>query len=147
MQLPGGVLCDGRLLRDYRFAPMTGRLERSIAESGYVVDALPQQVTRILAGSLERVAGRRVDETLVRALSVGDRQFLMQRLEALIDPAPRWVTARCRGCGELIQFQIQPGGLPFKTAGAGYPQAELELRIGRVQLRVPSGADGAQPAQ
>jgi hypothetical protein len=41
----------------------------------------------------------------------------------------------------LLQFQITQGSLPVKPAGAGYPQSRLQLSIGQVQLRVPSGAD------
>jgi hypothetical protein len=141
MELPGGVLQDGRLLRDYRFRPMTGGLERVITDSGLLVSGLPQQVTYILAACLAELAGRAVDETRVRELCSGDRQFLMLQLEARIDPAPRWVTARCGGCGELIQFQITPGSLPVKPAGAGYPETSLELNLGQVRLRIPSGAD------
>jgi hypothetical protein len=141
MELPGGVLHDGRLLRDYRFQPVTGELERAIADSGFGMQGLPHQVTRILSACLAEVAGRAVDADLVRALSAGDRQFLMLQLEALLNPLPRWVTASCRGCGELIQFQIQPGSLPVKPAGAGYPQTSLDLSVGRVLLRVPCGAD------
>jgi hypothetical protein len=141
MELPGGVLHAGRLLRDYRFQPVTGKLERAIADSGFGLQSLPQQVTRILSVCLAQAAGRAVDEELVRALSAGDRQFLMLQLEALLDPAPRWVTAACQGCDELIQFQITPGSLPVKPAGAGYPQTSLALSVGLVMLRVPCGAD------
>jgi hypothetical protein len=141
MELPGGVLLDGRLRRDYRFRPVTGAVERAIADSGLLASSLPQQVTRILTACLVDLAGRAVDETRVRELCSGDRQFLMLQLEALIDPAPRWVTAPCRGCEELIQFQITPGSLPVKPAGDGYPETRLALSVGQVQLRVPTGAD------
>ena len=141
MELPGGVLQDGRLLRDYRFQPVTGALERAIADSGLLVSGLPQQVTWILTACLAELAGRAVDQTRVRELCSGDRQFLMLQLEAMIDPTPRWVTARCGGCEELIQFQITPGSLPVKPAGAGFPETSLELSVGRVDLRVPTGAD------
>jgi len=141
MELPGGVLQDGRLRRDYRFRPVTGALERAIADSGLDVSGLPQQVTRILTACLAELAGRAVDEARVRTLCTGDRQFLMLQLGALIDSSPRWVTARCRGCEELIQFQITPGGLPVKPAGMGFPETSLELSGGRVRLRVPTGTD------
>ncbi|MCP4285977.1 MAG: hypothetical protein GY792_16230 [Gammaproteobacteria bacterium] len=141
MELPGGLLCDGRLRRDYRFKTVTGELERALSESGFYADTLPQQVTRLLVHSLSEVAGFAVDEALCRSLSAGDRQFLVLQLEALIDASPRWITALCGGCGEQLQFQIVPGSLPMKPAGEGYPEKVLKLSIGQVNLRVPNGGD------
>jgi hypothetical protein len=141
MPLPGGVPRDGRLRRDYRFRPLTGVQERLLADSGYEAEHLPQQVTAVLAGSLAELAGMAVDERLVRSLSCGDREYLVLQLAALIDPAPRWVTAGCRGCGELIQFPVSPQEVPFKPAGDDYPECAVELSIGPATLRVPSGAD------
>ena len=141
MPLPGGLPRDGRLRRDYRFRPLTGVQERILADSGYQAQHLPQQVTAVLAGSLAELAGMAVDEGLVRLLSCGDREYLVLQLAALIDPAPRWVTADCNGCGEPIQFQVSPQAVPFKAAGEGYPEASADLSIGEARLRVPCGAD------
>ncbi|MEN8177709.1 MAG: hypothetical protein ABFS39_03735 [Pseudomonadota bacterium] len=141
MKLPGGLLCDGRLRRDYRFKTVTGELERALSESGFHTDTLPEQVTRILSRSLHEVAGLAVDEALIRSLSAGDRQFLVLQLDALLDASPRWIPARCGGCAEQIQFQIVPGSLPMKPAGDGYPETRLNLSLGEVSLRVPNGAD------
>lgn len=141
MELPGGLLCDGRLRRDYRFKAVTGELERALSESGLHTQTLPEQVTRILSCSLHEVAGYAVDESLLRSLSSGDRQFLVLQLEAWIDSSPRWITALCSGCGERIQFQIVPGALPMKPAGEGYPERLLSLSIGEVSARAPNGGD------
>ena len=141
MPLPGGLPHDGRLRRDYRFRPLTGAQERILADSGYQTAYLPQQVTAVLAGSLAEIGGMAVNEGLVRSLSCGDREYLILQLAALIDPAPRWVTAGCRGCGELIQFQASPQTVPCKPAGEGYPEASVDLSVGEARLRVPCGAD------
>jgi hypothetical protein len=141
MMLPGGLPRDGRLRRDFRFKRVTGELERELAESGLVTDTLPQQVTRILSCSLQELAGRPADTGLVLSLSVGDRQFLILQLDELLDPTPRWLTTRCSGCGEPIQFQIVPGTIPVKPAGEAYPVSQVTLSIGEVKLRTPNGAD------
>lgn len=141
MELPGGLLRDGRLRRDYLFKTVTGEIERALAESGLNTRTLPEQVTRVLSCTLSEVAGFAVDEALCRSLSAGDRQFLVLQLEALIDASPRWITAVCAGCGEQLQFQIVPGSLPMKPAGEGYPEREISLSIGEVSLRVPNGSD------
>lgn len=141
MELPGGLLQDGRLRRDFRFRTLTGGLERALAESGQSGGTLPQQVTSLLISSLLEVGGQPVDAGLVRALCAGDRQFLIQQLDALLDASPRWITVRCASCVEPIQFQIQPGRLPQKPAGQGFPETTLQLSLGGVALRVPCGAD------
>jgi len=141
MELPGGLPSASGLRRDYRFAEVTGDLERAVAESGGNSTALPQQVSLILSTALLEVAGQPADLVLVRNLSVGDRQFLVLQLAALLDPSPRWITVHCGGCGEPIQFQVQPGELPVKPAGAGYPEMTLTLGGSELTLRVPNGAD------
>jgi len=141
MELPGGLLHDGRLRRDYRFRAVTGGIERALAESGLQAANLAQQVSLVLAASLQSLAGRPADLERVRALCSGDRQFLVLRLATLLDPAPRWITLNCGGCAEPIQFQVLPDHLPVTSAGDGYPQRTLALSIGEVRLRVPNGAD------
>ncbi|MBC8211734.1 MAG: hypothetical protein H8E21_11790 [Gammaproteobacteria bacterium] len=141
MKLPGGLIVDGQLRSDFSFKPVTGALERTIAESGSAHHTLAQQVSAILVCCLDRVAGVTVDAELVRALSSGDRQYLIHQLEALIESAPEWYTSACHYCGELIQFQLQAGSLPVKPAGHGFPQTSLSLSVGKVVIRIPTGRD------
>jgi hypothetical protein len=141
MQLPGGLLCDGELRRDFRFRTITGELERAIMQSGLHSNNWPQQVTLILVAALEQVAGQAADARLLQGLSAGDRQFLMLQLAALIDASPNWYTVNCVGCGEAIQFQTTPGNLPVKPAGVGYPKMLLQLDGQPMELRVPCGVD------
>lgn len=141
MELPGGLIVDGQLRRDFSFKPLTGFLERVISESGVAINSLAEQVSIILAHALDRVAGLVVSEELVCSLSSGDRRYLILQLEALIDPSPQWLTSNCQACDELIQFQINPATMPVKPAGKGFPQTSISLSIGDVSLRVPTGAD------
>lgn len=141
MQLPGGLIINEQLRRDFSFKPLTGLIERVISESGFAINSLAKQVSAILTNALDTVGGLTVSEELVRSLSSGDRLYLVLQLEALIDPSPKWLTSKCQDCGELIQFQINPATMPIKPAGKSYPESSLSLSIGDVQLRVPSGAD------
>ncbi len=141
MELPGGLLANGQLHRDFSFKPLTGQLERIISDSGFALHSLAEQVTVILSHALHRVAGHKADEQSVRSLSSGDRQFLILQLQGLIDPSPQWLTSNCQACDEAIQFQIYPANMPVKPAGESFPQTSLTLSIGQVILRVPTGAD------
>jgi len=141
MKLPGGLIVDGQLRSDFSFKPVTGALERAIAESGNQYQTLAQQVTQILTCTLDNVAGCEADTELVRCLCSGDRQYLMIQLEALIEAAPQWYTAPCQHCAELIQFQLEAGSLPVKPAGDHFPETSLQLSVGEVTLRIPNGRD------
>ncbi len=141
MELPGGLIVDEQLRRDFSFKPLTGFLERVISESGFAVNSLAEQVSIILMQALERVAGLVVSEELVCSLCSGDRRYLILQLEALIDPSPQWLTSNCQACDELIQFQINPATMPVKPSGKGFPQTSIALSIGDVSLRVPTGVD------
>ena len=141
MNLPGGVLHDGSIRRDFRFRDITGEVERVLVDSGQTSVSLPEQVTRILSTSLLEVGGRAADETLARELSCGDRLFLILHLQSLLDNSPKWVTTRCAACDELVQFQITPKQFPVVEAGDAYPAATLHLSVGEMVVRLPNGED------
>lgn len=139
--LPGGLVIDGELRRDYRFKPLCGELELSLAETAADDGCTTDRVTAVLACALATLAGRKPDARLVEHLVVGDRQFLMRQLSALLDDNPRWLTARCSSCDALFDLSYRPSTLPVKTAGDAFP--ETSVRIGGVEyrLRLPTGAD------
>lgn len=141
LELPGGLLIDGQIRRDFRFKPITGDLERAVVESGVGISCLVTQVSRILVNALDTVAGLAVSEEVVLALCSGDREYLMFHLQSIINPDPQWLTLSCQACNEPVQFQIDAGSLPVKPAGDKFPQTVLTLSIGDVFVRVPTGAD------
>ena len=141
MPLPGGILMDGALARDYSFRPVDGRLELAIAESARMGLLPAARVTRTLAMALDRVAGGPADEARVRALSVGDRQFLVRQLAAPLGRDRLWLTRECGACGHRLDIPIVQSQMPVKPAGAGYPARTIRLERGEVRLRAPTGAD------
>lgn len=141
VELPGGLFQDGERHRDCSLKPITGRLERDVAESGSGIQSLPEQVTRILTHAVDRIAGQSISKDRVRQLCSGDRQFLMLQLQSALHPGPRWLTRACRGCREAVQFQLKADQIPVKPAGRQFPKAEVLLSIGKVNIRVPNGGD------
>lgn len=134
-------MLEGVLQRDFVFAPITGMLEREIAESAVGIESLAHQVTKILVCALISVAGQPASQKLVRMLSSGDREFLILCLHSLIEPNAQWITRNCSECKELVQFQLHSATLPVKIAGEVYPQTALVLSQCDVKIRVPNGAD------
>lgn len=144
-RLPGGVLRDGRCLYEVRFRPVTGRLEQALATRMDNGQCLPERVTELLVQAIESLEGEPVDQSLVAAMSVGDRRYLTLLLASRVLGDPVWMSHPCQECGTPFDIHFQRSQLPIKPASKGYPWAELELeRHGRLRLRVPSGADQAR---
>jgi hypothetical protein len=141
MKLPGGLLRDGELRRQFGFRSPDGALELEIAEGARTQEPLPRRVSRVLVAALEHVGGEPVDLQLVEELCVADRQFLMQRLQTWLRDELQWRTVRCTQCEEHFDFPLSMGELPVKEAGEGFPFVEVETGQGRVRARVPTGAD------
>lgn len=137
MTLPGGIMRDGQRLRDYRFKTLTGGDELAIAEAFAADDGVPQRITAILTAALETLGGAPATIEDVRALAVGDRQFLMQQLVALLDTETGWMTADCQHCGEPFDFAMRFGDLPCKPAGEGFPIVTVD----GATFRTPAGGD------
>jgi hypothetical protein len=136
MLLPGGIVREGERRRGYAFRPVDGALEAALAEAADAPN-VPRAVTSVLAAALSELGGSPASQEAVRALAVGDRQFLVRQLSAHLGHDAVWLTAVCRACGESFDFQVRQAGLPVKEAGPGFPYAEA----GGLRLRVPTGAD------
>lgn len=141
MELPGGLYIDGELRRDFKFKSIDGGLERFVCESGLNLKGLAEQITTILIGTLDTVAGIKANKEVVQSLSSGDRQYLMLQLQILLDPNPKWITSSCSQCEELIQFQYEPSKLPVKNACDSFPKTLSSLSNGDAYIRVPTGFD------
>jgi hypothetical protein len=141
--LPGGLYIDGTLRRDYRFKPLCGALELSLAEAAAEDGCTADKVTAMLACALATLAGQEPDRLLVATLVVGDRQFLMRQLSALLDDSPRWLTASCTACQTRFDLSYRPSTLPVKHAGEGFPERSVQIGDDCYRLRLPTGADQA----
>ncbi|MDF2177347.1 hypothetical protein P2G88_03695 [Aliiglaciecola sp. CAU 1673] len=141
MELPGGLITEGRLRKDFSFVPLTGDWELFVRELGQRVSGSPQWVTELLFHSLSSIGGEEVNKARVCALSVGDRQYLLRQLAKLLDDGPHWLTATCRCCEEPFDLSFSHSQLPVKEAGEGYPQKTVSLGKHPVSIRVPTGED------
>lgn len=141
MSLPGGIRIHGELHREFRFRPITGELELMLSESAQHADSHATRITTVLCQALETLGGAPASAETVRALSVGDRQFLMTRLAAHIHDEPVWLTAPCSHCQEPFDISYRHVDLPVKTAGEDYPRARVDTSLGPLDVHVPTGGD------
>jgi len=141
MEIPGGVLIDGELNRSFAFKPVTGFLELGINERSLPQRCHSARITTLLCETLEHLAGEAVHLEQVRELSVADRQYLVRQLAVHIDDQVTWLTATCGGCGEPFDISLRHSELPVKPAGSEFPETIVETSLGRLNVRVPTGAD------
>lgn len=128
-------------MQAFHFKPVTGLLELALSESALRVSSNPERVTSALCEALNDLGGMPPSASLVRELSVGDRQFLMRRLAVHIDDQLVWLAAKCGTCEEPFDLSFQHSELPVKPAGREYPETVVETTQGTLSVRVPTGAD------
>jgi hypothetical protein len=141
MRLPGGLLHAGALKRELRLREPDGELELLIAEAPRRARSFHDAVSRVLSAAVEDLDGSALSHAHAHELCVGDRQFLMQRVSVLLGNARQWLEASCPECEKPFEVEVDLETLPVGEAGAGFPFVEVETRIGKLRLRVPSGAD------
>lgn len=141
MNLPGGLWHKGKLHREFAFKPLTGAVELALAEASLQTASMPEAVTGALAAALQHLNHLEAPPALIDALSVADRQFLVQQLAGWLEMDEVWMTAVCVRCGEPFDFMLRFSELPVKAAGTGYPFAQVATSRGRACWRVPTGAD------
>lgn len=141
MQLPGGLIRNDTLRRDFAFRSLTGSLEMALADAARAATSMPRLVTATLTVALEQLAGEVPEPAAVAELCVADRQYLMAALAAHLGFAQFWRSTQCARCGAPFDFGVDYHGLPLKEAGQGFPFTEVDTYQGRCRFRVPTGAD------
>jgi len=142
--LPGGYWDEGGTLhRDFELAPLTGRDEELLAESGLAESA--SLVTAVLSRAVRRVGDvSPISEHVARQLLVADRQYLLMKLRRSTFGGIVRGSVFCpwRDCGERVSLQFQIDDLPVQEAGERAPYFTMTLSSGSdVDFRLPNGAD------
>jgi hypothetical protein len=141
MQLPGGVLVDGQLLREYEFAPLTGEFELVLGEQFVSNDHHVDKVTKVLFTALKRIGDQLISQSMIENLSVGDRQYLMRQLASKLNDNPVWLDVECSFCKEHFDVSYLHRELPVKQASKEYPKINLNSSLGELVVRFPTGKD------
>ncbi|MDW8323763.1 MAG: hypothetical protein RMK60_06660 [Burkholderiales bacterium] len=140
-ELPGGLLTQEGVRRDYAFRAADGRLELCLAEICASAECMPRAVTHALLASLEYLGGLTPDAAMIDSLCVADRQYLMRELGRLLGHEGGWYSATCNLCRARFDFRLDLAELPVKPAGEGYPHARVRIGGHELILRLPCGAD------
>jgi hypothetical protein len=141
LQLPGGLLMNGRLERQAVLHPLTGILEQRLGELLDSAKNTPGTVTEVLDMALASVGGQPMQPGGSCQLCVADRQFLMVRLALLTEGDQVWLRPLCEQCGTPFDVGYHRSAIPLKPAGPGYPYAQVKIEGRDIKVRVPVGAD------
>ncbi len=141
IELPGGLFVGDKIYRQAQFMPMTGHLEAQIAD--LTRKNLPDllRITQTLGCVVGLGPDQKTDPVLARQLCMGDRQYLMLCLAALMGGDTVWFHPECAQCGNLFDIQVNRSKIPVKTGGTGYPFAEINCREKSLCFRIPNGVD------
>jgi hypothetical protein len=119
---------------------MTGH-EEILLLDGLGVDPLPVLATRILSRAVTELGPAPVDDEVIRALSVGDREALLWHLRRATLGEPLDATADCTACGEKLDLHLGVEDL-LQPGYQEWPERYSETIDGHdVTFRVPNGAD------
>jgi hypothetical protein len=131
---------DGSRLRGFAFRPLDGTVELALAEAASA-PTLPRAVTNVLSNALLHVGNRTPATERVERLCVADRHFLLRELEIRLGRDHRWISHRCKMCGEPFDLELDLRALPIQEAGPSFPFADVDLSGTRYRFRLPTGSD------
>lgn len=151
--LPGGLLMEGRSLREAELRPLTGYEEDWLALRPSVPSALA--VTRLLSLCLARLEDVAPSRGLVQRLLVGDRDYLMLQLRRITLGDTVSAVLACPACSAKMDVDFAIADVPVTRHPQTTPSYSLDLapqppsprgeeerdRGRMVRFRLPTGMD------
>jgi hypothetical protein len=128
-----------------------GVAELAIARGAAASLPRPMRVTGVLTAALKSIDGEEATAEVVRRLSSGTREWLLQKVASLFRPRDDWFQAACTTCGAQYDLTLDLGALPAKPEGQGFPTVTVDTTLGPRHFDVPNGTDeealSADPAE
>lgn len=140
-RLPGGLWYQGNRYRDFAFRPVDGALELMIAEATTNAASTAAAVTQTLSHALAHLGGQPAGVERIRALTVGDRQYLMRCLCVHLGQHEQWLSADCHQCGAPFDFHLRLDELPVREGSDHGDRVTVRLEGNAWYFRLPNGGD------
>ena len=140
LTLPGGLMFHSRVLRRVRLRPITGRIERRVAQllSG---ERSPACISAVMACTASSIDGVALTAERAAALCVADRQWFMLQLGIALSGDQVWLSCKCASCGGEFDVGYTRSAVPVSSSASPYPFAEAVIAAGAFRMRVPTGGD------
>lgn len=122
------------------FRSLSGAVELAVAEAAAGPATRPEQVTAVLAAIYDEIAGERATAALVRRLSAGTREWLLQRAALRFRSDLEWFEAPCQACGAAYDVAMSVAAAPRKPPGPDFPVTTVETSHGPRRFEAPCGA-------
>ena len=121
------------------FRAVSGAVELAVAEAAADFGTRPERVTAVLTALCGEVAGEPATPTLIRRLSAGTREWLLQRAALRFRSDFDWFEAPCQACGAAYDLAMSIAAAPRKPAGPAFPVTTIETSLGPRRFEAPCG--------
>lgn len=121
------------------FAVETGEMELAVGEAAAARVSRPEKVTAILSAMLAEIDDSPATPALVRTLSTGTREWLLQQAAASCRPGADWFDVTCRDCDAVHDIAFDVADLPRSDPAQGFPVVTVETPNGPLSFEVPNG--------
>jgi hypothetical protein len=118
---------------------LSGAVELAAAEAAAASATRPERVTALLAAIYDEVAGEQATPALIRRLSAGTREWLLQRAALRFRADLEWFEAPCQACGAVYDVAMSIGAAPRKPSGPDFPVTTVETSHGPRRFEAPCG--------
>lgn len=136
VQLPAGIIKDGKVYRDAEIIPMTGLTRKSLARED--VQSSPHKVTDVLIlQCLRRIGPVTSPGKILGDLLVGDRDFLMLEIRRISMGDDINVTIECESCKKKIDVKFSIGELEIIRFADDAYEVRDGVRVFRIKSQNP----------
>jgi len=122
-----------------RFQPLSGAVELAVAEAAAAPATRPERVTGVLAAIYDEITGEQTTPALIRRLSAGTREWLLQRAALRFRSDLEWFEAPCQACGAAYDLAMSVAAAPRKPPGPNFPVTTVETSLGPRPFEAPCG--------
>ncbi|SAL80286.1 hypothetical protein AWB71_06089 [Caballeronia peredens] len=146
LRLPVGLFHERARHGTARLRLLAGTDELRVQEAAAAGEPRASLVTALLAACTTAIGDLAdIDESLVQALCIGDREALLLHLHRLTFGEAIEAVVSCPGCAELLDLDLRVADLLVPPAMPGEPEAVVAVGAAgaswRARLRRVTGAD------
>lgn len=141
VNLPGGIMIDGDLIRSAEVKELTGEDEEEIARA--VKNGNANRFVEVLTRqALIRLGDEKPDKKLIKQLLTGDRDtILLQVARVTFGEVHEFTDIICPGCQKSLDIEFELKEIPIREKENATGVFEVKLRKGVAEVKFPVVGD------